>query len=227
VVVADAEGCRGLGLGDYGRAMILVALTGGIGSGKSSVCARLEAKGAVIVDSDGLIKELQAPGAPLFVAMVDHFGPGIVAADGTLDRQAVADIVFADEAQLAALNGLAHPAVRAESVRRVKEHEHTDRVVVMDIPLLVETQREHLDRYRAIIVVDLPVEAAVQRLMAHRGFTEEDARNRIANQASRDERLEVADMVVDNSGAPEDLDAEIERVWPLLTALPHGNPKPE
>lgn len=207
--------------------MILLALTGGIGSGKSSVCNRLESRGAVIVDSDALIKELQLPGGSLFEAMVEHFGDRIVADDGTLNRQAVADIVFAEEDELAALNAMAHPAVRAESVRRVKEQEATDNLVVMDIPLLLETQREHLDRYRAIIVVDLPVDAAVERLMTHRGFSEEDARNRIANQVSREERLAVADFVVDNSGSEADLDAEIERAWPGLIALPHGNPKPE
>jgi dephospho-CoA kinase len=207
--------------------MILVALTGGIGSGKSSVCERLERKGAVIIDSDALVKELQQPGGTIFEAMVAHFGDRIVAEDGTLDRQAVADIVFADENELAALNSIAHPALWAEAGRRVRAHADTDHVVIMDIPLLLETQRDRLHRYRAIIVVDTPVDVAVERLMTHRGFSEQDARNRIANQASREERLEVADFVVSNAGTPGDLDVEVEALWARLVELPHGDPSEE
>ena len=196
--------------------MRVVGLTGGIGSGKSTVSALLAARGAVIVDADAITKELQQPGMPVFEAMVERFGPGIVAADGTLDRQAVADIVFNDPEALADLNGIVHPAVGEETTRRILEQADTDNLVVLDIPLLVENAGKR--PVAGVIVVDLDPEVAIRRVVA-RGLREEDARARIARQATREERRAMADVVLDNSGTLEDLAAEIDRKWPEIEAL--------
>ena len=190
--------------------MVLIGLTGGIGSGKSSVAARLVQRGEVLVDADAIVHELQSPGTEVFSDMVERFGEGIVAADGTLDRAAVAEIVFNDKEALADLGLIVHPRVHSEIEKRVADQAGTDNVVVLDIPLLAESGWPGLV---GTVVVDLDPELAVQRLVQHRGFDEEDARARIANQASREERLASADVVVDNSGSPEDLDAEVDRVW--------------
>lgn len=203
--------------------MKVVGLTGGIGAGKSTVSAALRERGAVIVDADAITKELQQPGRPVFAAMVERFGGGIVAADGTLDRQAVADIVFGDPTALADLNALVHPAVGVEIARRLEEASGTDAVVVLDIPLLVEG-----GRYAAagVIVVDCPVETAVRRLVAHRGMAEADARARIARQATREERLAKADFVIDNGGPPEALVPQVEAAWAWIAGLPEVEPAP-
>jgi dephospho-CoA kinase len=194
-----------------------IGLTGGIGSGKSTVSALLARRGAVIIDADAITKELQAPGTEVFQAMVERFGPGIVAADGTLDRQAVADIVFADEQALEDLNGIVHPAVGAETTRRILEEADTDHLVVLDIPLLVESAGKR--PVAGILVVDVDPEVAVERLVTQRGFSEADARARMARQASREERLARADLVIDNSGTLEDLERRIEELWPQIEAL--------
>lgn len=202
--------------------MILVGLTGGIGSGKSTVSALLAERGAVIVDADAIVKELQAPGAPVFVAMVERFGPGIVAEDGTLDRAAVAWIVFNDADALAALNGIVHPAVNAEIRRRVAAESTGDRVVVLDIPLLAEGAKDGRSRYpvSAVIVVDTPVEVAVERLVRFRGLAEDDARARIGRQATREQRLALADRVIDNGGDTAALAGQVEQTWVWLHGLP-------
>ncbi|MCU1357246.1 MAG: coaE [Acidimicrobiales bacterium] len=197
--------------------MLLVGLTGGIGSGKSTVSARLAAHGAVVIDADAIVREVQAPGQPVFEAMVDRFGPAIVAADGTLDRQAVADVVFTDADALADLNALVHPAVSGEIVNRLAAEAETDHVVVLDVPLLVESGRSDL---AGMIVVDVDPEIAVARLVAHRGFREDDARARMARQVSREERVSKADVVIDNSGTVADLDEQIDRVWAWIRQLP-------
>lgn len=194
--------------------MRLIGLTGGIGSGKSSVSARLAAKGAVVIDADAIVRELQAPGQPVLAAMVEAFGPEILAGDGTLDRQAVADRVFGDDTALATLNAIVHPAVGAEIAARLEAAAATDAIVVLDVPLLVESGRDDL---HALVVVDLDPEVAIERLVAHRGFREDDARARIARQASREDRLARADHVIDNAGAVEDLDAQVDALWAALT----------
>ena len=203
--------------------MKLVGLTGGIGAGKSSVSARLAAKGAVVVDADAVVRELQAKGTPVFEAIVDRFGPGVVGPDGELDRPALAAVVFGDPEALKDLNGLVHPAVGAEVLRRVAEQQGTDRVVILDVPLLVES-----GRYRAsgVIVVDVHPDLAVERLVRDRGMTAEDARARMARQASREERLARADLVIDNSGPPEALDEAVDRAWAWISTLP-DEPPPE
>jgi len=195
--------------------MLLVGLTGGIGSGKSTVSALLAAKGAVIVDADAITRELQQPGTDVFQAMVERFGPGIVAPDGTLDRQAVADVVFNDAAALKDLGGIVHPAVGVEIARRLGELADTDAVVVLDVPLLVETGRDDL---AALVVVDLDPDVAVARLVENRGMAEADARARIAHQATREERRAKADIVIDNSGTIEHLQREVDAAWAAILA---------
>lgn len=196
--------------------MLLIGLTGGIGAGKSSVSAALARHGAVIVDADAIVRELQQPGTVVFQEMVDRFGPGIVGPEGGLDRAAVASVVFTDPEALADLGAIVHPRVHSEIERRVAEQADTDNVVVLDIPLLAESGWPGL---AATIVVDLDPEVAVERLVRHRGFTEEDARNRIARQAGRDERLARADLVIDNHGEPHQLEAEVDRAWEWIQTL--------
>ena len=196
--------------------MLLVGLTGGIGAGKSSVAAGLTARGATVIDADAIVRELQAPGTPVFEAMVRRFGAAIVAADGTLDRQAVADLVFANADALADLNAIVHPAVADEIARRLAAEASTDHIVILDVPLLVESGRADL---AGLIVVDLDPEVAVERLVAHRGFRADDARARMSRQVDRAERVARADLVIDNGGSSEALESEIERAWRWIGRL--------
>lgn len=196
--------------------MLLIGLTGGIGSGKSTVSALLARRGAVIIDADAITRELQQPGTPVFEAMVERFGAGIVAPDGSLDRQAVADIVFTDSDALADLNRIVHPAVGAEIARRLEEEAATDHLVVLDVPLLVESGRDDM---AGVVVVDVDTEVAVRRLVEHRGMREDDVRARIGRQASREDRLARAAVVIDNSGTLEDLEVAVDAAWPRLVAL--------
>ena len=196
--------------------MLEIGLTGGIGSGKSTVAAMLVDRGASLLDADAIVRDLQTPGTPVFTAMVERWGDRILDDDGGLDRQAVADIVFADADELAALNGIVHPAVGDEMTRRREALADTDATVILDIPLLVESGHQGL---AGVIVVDVDPEVAVARLVAGRGFTPDDARSRIARQASREERLGRADLVVDNSGSLEDLTREVDRAWSWIGTL--------
>ncbi|MDA2957178.1 MAG: dephospho-CoA kinase [Ilumatobacteraceae bacterium] len=197
--------------------MILVGLTGGIGSGKSTVSDLLRQRGAIVVDADAITREVQLPGSPVLVELAEAFGDHVIAADGTLDRAAVANVVFGDPEALKRLNAIVHPAVGRLMNDRILEQRATKNVVILDIPLLTENPREGL---QGRIVVDVPVETQVERLVSFRGFTEDDARARIARQATRDERLAGADFVIDNSGAPEDLAEQIDRLWTWLNELP-------
>ncbi len=202
----------------YDRTVLVVGLTGGIGSGKSTVSAMLADKGALIIDADAITRDLQQPGHEVFDAMVERFGTGIVAPDGTLDRPSVATIVFADERARKDLEAIVHPAVGAEMLNRMQSVADTDRVVIYDVPLLVESAR---GGYGAVIVVDVDPEVAVRRLVEHRQMDERDARARLANQAGREERLAVADRVIDNSGTIDDLRREVGEVWTWIESLPH------
>jgi dephospho-CoA kinase len=205
--------------------VLLIGLTGGIGSGKSTVSALLAAKGAVVVDADAIVHELQQPGTPVFAAMVERFGEGIVAADGSLDRAAVADVVFNDPEQLKALNAIVHPAVAGEIARRMGELAGTDEVVVLDVPLLVESSRAY--PVAGLLVVDVDPEVAIGRLVEHRGMREADVRARIAKQASREQRLERADRVIDNHGSPADLERQVDEAWAWIRTLePLPDPAP-
>lgn len=195
--------------------MILIGLTGGIGSGKSTVSARLAELGARVVDADAIVRAVQAPGTEVFAAIVERFGAGVVAEDGTLDRPGLAALVFNDPDELKALNAIVHPAVGVGIAEALAAAAETDDVVVLDVPLLVESGRDDM---AATVVVDLDPEIAVARLVEHRGFTEEDARARISRQASREERLAKADKVLDNSGTVEELLAQVDALWPWLQA---------
>jgi dephospho-CoA kinase len=196
--------------------MLAVGLTGGIGSGKSTVARLLAGRGAVVVDADLLARQVVEPGSAGYQAVLDRFGPAVAAADGGLDRRALADLVFADPSALADLNAIVHPAVRAAIAGRLAELREGDGVVVLDIPLLVESGRSY--GAAAVLVVDCPEDVAVQRLVEQRGMDEADARRRMAAQVPRAERLAAADLVIDNSGSPEQLEAEVERVWTFLVS---------
>jgi dephospho-CoA kinase len=198
------------------RAVVIVGLTGGIGSGKSTVSAGLAARGAVVIDADAITRELQQPGQVVFDEIVEHFGPSVVTADGALDRQALADIVFNDPEARKVLEGMVHPAVGAEIATRMAAEVGTDHVVVLDVPLLVESGRDDM---AGTIVVDVDPEVAVQRLITHRGMAEADVRARMASQIARDERLAHADFVIDNSGSPADLEREIDRCWAWIEGM--------
>lgn len=204
--------------------MITVGLTGGIGSGKSTVAAGFVRRGAALIDADAIVRTQQVPSSPVFAEMVERFGPDIVAPDGTLDRGAVADLVFSDSEALADLNAITHPPVGREIRRRLGELAGTDRLVVLDIPLLGEgLAKGRRQRYQTsgILVVDTPIDLAVQRLVAARGFSGDDARARIAAQLSREERLAIADWVIDNSGSVDELEIAIDAAFTWASALPH------
>jgi len=197
--------------------VILVGLTGGIGSGKSTVSSLLEGRGAIIIDADAIVREVQLPGSPVLAELAAKFGPEVLASDGSLDRQAVANIVFTDPEALKSLNAIVHPAVGKEMNRRMIEQRTTKNVVILDIPLLTENPREGL---QGKIVVDVPVEVQVERLIKFRGFDEADARARISRQATREQRLLTADFVIDNSHDLESLIPQIDKVWDWLVSLP-------
>ncbi len=210
--------------------MIVIGLTGGIGSGKSTVSESFVDRGAILIDADRIVKELQRPGAFVHSEMVKHFGQGILNDDETLDRQAVAEIVFSDKDRLRQLNEIVHPPVNREIRRRIREQTDTDNLLVLDIPLLVEgILAGGPPRYivSGILVVDTPSEVAVQRLVEHRGFAEEDARARIKAQVSRERRLELADFVIDNSVKLNELESQVALAFDWAKTLPDTDPTPE
>jgi dephospho-CoA kinase len=195
-----------------------VGLTGGIGSGKSTVAGMLAERGAVVVDADRLARDAVAAGTAGYQAVVDRFGAGMVAADGTLDRRALAGVVFEDPEALAALNAIVHPRVREAIAGRLAELAATNAVVVLEIPLLVESGLSY--GASLVIVVDCPEDVAVRRLVEGRGMDAGDARRRIAAQVSRQERLAAADVVIDNAGSPADLGPQVDRLWSRLGTEP-------
>jgi len=192
-----------------------VGLTGGVASGKSTVAAILAELGAVVVDADLLAREVVAPGTPGLAAVVAEFGDGVLGADGSLDRPALGAVVFADEAARRRLEAIVHPLVRARG-RELEEAAPPGAVVVHDIPLLAETGQAA--GFDAVVVVDVPVETQVERMVAQRGMSREDAEARIAAQATREQRLAVATYVVDNTGTREDLRDRVTEVFEKLTA---------
>ena len=193
-----------------------IGLTGGIGSGKSTVSTGLVDRGAVLIDADAIVRELQQPGKPVFEKMVERWGEKILSDEGELNRQAVADIVFKDSEELLALNEIVHPLVRDEIARLRDIYAGGGAPIILDIPLLIESGYEDLN---GIIVVDLIPEEAIRRLVAYRGFVEEDAKNRISNQVKREDRIEKADFVVDNNGDLNSLNEEIDRAWNWIESL--------
>ncbi|ATW47973.1 dephospho-CoA kinase [Streptomyces peucetius] len=194
--------------------MLTVGLTGGIGAGKSEVSRLLVSYGAVLVDADRIAREVVEPGTPGLAAVVDAFGPGILAADGTLDRPKLGSIVFADPERLATLNGIVHPLV-GERSRELEQAAGPDDVVVHDVPLLTENNLRSL--YDLVIVVDASPETQLDRLVGLRGMTESEARSRMAAQATREQRRAVADIVIDNDGPLEKLEPQVREVWNELT----------
>ncbi len=193
----------------------IVGLTGGIGSGKSSVLAMLAKRGAIVIDADAIVHELQEPGTEVFQKMVDTFGDEIVRQDGRLDRPKVAALVFSDEAKRKQLNEIVHPAVGVVVAERLANAD--DAIVVIDVPLMAESPPRPERGYRAVIVVDASPEIQLARLI-ERGMDEDDAKARMAAQAKREERLELADHVIDNNGDIGDLERQVDTVWAKLEA---------
>lgn len=195
--------------------MIRIGLTGGIGSGKSTVAAMLADRGAVVIDADAIARELVEPGAPALDALVAEFGPQILADDGSLRRSELARIAFADPSATDRLNAIMHPLIRQESRRRLDAASDAQ-FVVYDMPLLLETGQQ--DLVDAVLVVDVPGEMQVQRAVGVRGLDEEDVRRRMAVQASRAERLAAADHIIDNSGSLADTEQQVQEMWEALTS---------
>jgi dephospho-CoA kinase len=197
--------------------VLLVGLTGGIGSGKSTVAAMLAEHGAVIVDADVLAREVIEPGTPGFDRVVERFGPDVVTPDGSLDRVALASKVFADERARLDLEGIVHPEVFRRLAETAAEHRDTDAVVVFDAPLIVEAG--HASAFDVMILVTAPTEERIRRVLASRpDMTEEKVRERIAAQLSDGEKAAVSQHVIENAGTLQDLQAAVDAVWGELTA---------
>jgi len=194
--------------------MLRVGLTGGIGSGKSAVSDRLAALGAIILDADKAARAVVEPGTPGLARITETFGPGVLGEDGSLDRAKLAGIVFGDDAALGKLNAIVHPLVH-EHMSAAEEAAVTaggpDAVIVYDVPLLAEGGRG--SQFDLVIVVDVPPEVQVERLVGQRGMPADQARARMAAQATREQRLSVANIVIDNSGTLPDLDRRVAEVW--------------
>lgn len=190
--------------------MLKVGLTGGIGAGKSEVSRLLVERGAVLIDADRIAREVVAPGTPGLAAVADAFGEEVLAEDGSLDRPRLGSIVFADPEKLAVLNSIVHPLVGARS-RELESAAAEDSVVVHDVPLLAENSLAPL--YDVVVVVDASPETQLDRLVRLRGMTEEDARARMAAQATREKRLEIADVVIDNDVPLAELERRVREVW--------------
>lgn len=205
--------------------MIAIGLTGGIGSGKSTVARMLEERGAVLVDADQLARKAVAPGTRALGAIRARFGEGVVRADGELDREALAEVVFSDAKARADLDAIVHPEVAAAILARLEEEAGGEAIVFVDVPLLAETGRE---RYplAGVLVVDAPPEIVVDRLRRQRRMTEQQARARIAAQAKRAERLAIADFVILNVGTLEELSAMVDKAWEWARALAGEAPQP-
>ncbi len=197
--------------------MPLIALTGGIASGKSTIASRLAEHGAVIVDADAIVRDVQRAGSPVLSAIADAFGEQVIRGDGELDRAALGAIVFSDADALSQLNAIVHPAVRSESARRFGAAfaADADAVVVYDVPLLVEARAD--DPWDLIVVAHAPADVRERRLVELRGMTSDEARSRIAAQVSDEARLALADVVIDTAGSMEDTRAQVDDLWTRLT----------
>ncbi len=195
--------------------MLAVGLTGGIGSGKSAVADLLVARGAVLIDADQVARDVVLPGGPAYQPLIDRFGSGIVAADGTIDRPALAALAFADDESRLALNAITHPAIGLAMIAARDAYEGTDDTVVLAIPLLTAVHRETV-RLDEVVVVDCPTDVALERLLSQRGFARSDAEARIRAQISREERCQEADYVLDNSGDRPALEDEVAKLWDWL-----------
>jgi dephospho-CoA kinase len=194
---------------------VRVGLTGGVASGKSTVATLLEELDAVVIDADQLAREVVEPGTPGLAAVTDAFGPDVLAADGSLDRPALGAVVFADEVARRRLEKILHPLIRARAAE-IEAGAPPGALVVHDIPLLVETGQG--DAFDAVLVVDVPLETQVDRMVRDRGWTREDAEARVAAQASREQRLAAATYVIDNTGTRDDLRERVTEVVDLLVS---------
>lgn len=194
--------------------MLRIGLTGGIGSGKSEVSRLLAEHGAVVIDADVLAREVVEPGTPGLAEVVEAFGVGVLADDGSLDRAALGARVFGDDAARRRLEAIIHPRVRARAAE-IEAAADPDAIVVHDIPLLVETGQG--DAFDGVIVVDVPVEVQVERLVGQREMSANEAQGRISAQASRQQRAGAADWIVDNTGSLADLRSAVARVWKELS----------
>jgi dephospho-CoA kinase len=190
----------------------MVGLTGGIGSGKSTVAALLSERGAIVIDADAIAREVVEPGTATLAKLVERFGPEILAGDGSLDRAALAERAFVTDEAKKDLEAITHPAIGEEFLRRVAEAPENG-VVVHDVPLLVESTRGF--KYDAVIVVEAPLDVRLERLEA-RGVLRDDAVRRIRMQASDADRRKVATWVVDNSGPRDELERQVEKIWAEL-----------
>jgi len=198
--------------------MPLIALTGGIASGKSTIASRLAEHGAVVVDADRIVRDVQAPGSPVLARIEDEFGAEVIGDDGHLDRAALGATVFGSPERLAVLNGIVHPAVREESQRRFDEAFAADphAVVVYDVPLLVEARVD--DPWDLVVVAHAPAPERLRRLVSLRGMDEASARQRIDAQASDDRRLAIADVVIDTGGTVEHTLEQVDALWERIGA---------
>jgi len=193
--------------------MLRVGLTGGIGAGKSEVSGRLAAQGAVLIDADAIAREVVAPGTQGLVAVTEAFGAGVLRPDGALDRGRLGEIVFADPAKLERLNQIVHPLV-GQRMAELEQDAGAGAIVVHDVPLLAENRLSA--GYDLVIVVDAPEHIQLERLVKQRGMSQEQAEARMAAQVSRDDRLAIADLVVDNSSSLAELDRQVGDLWAEL-----------
>jgi dephospho-CoA kinase len=193
--------------------VLRVGLTGGIGAGKSEVSRRLAAQGAVVIDADAIAREVVAPGTAGLAEVVAAFGTGVLRPDGSLDRPRLGEIVFADAGLRAKLNAIIHPLVGTR-MRELEEAAGQGAIVVHDVPLIAENNL--VSTYDLIVVVDVPPRIQLDRLVRHRGMTREQAKARIAAQASREQRLAIAGIVIDNSGSLAELDRQVGELWAEL-----------
>jgi dephospho-CoA kinase len=199
--------------------VIVFGLTGGIGSGKSTVAALLAKRGAVVLDADEMAREVVEPGTDGLARVLERFGGQLLQPDGHLDRAALANVVFSDPAALADLNAIVHPAVGRLMTERLSEQTQTDHIVVLDIPLLAESGGRERYNLAGVLVIDTPEETAIERVVASRPISRRDAENRIAAQATRTERLREADYVIVNIGTLDELSLMVDRAWEWMQTL--------
>ena len=193
--------------------MLRVGLTGGIGAGKSEVSSRLAGQGAVVIDADAIAREVVAPGTDGLAEVIGAFGPEVLRPDGELDRPRLGDIVFADPELRGKLNAIIHPRVGAR-MAELEQAAGRGAIVVHDVPLIAENGRA--DAYDVVVVVDVPPRIQIERLVRYRGMTRDQARARMAAQASREQRLAIAGIVIDNSGSLTELDRQVGDLWAEL-----------
>jgi dephospho-CoA kinase len=193
--------------------VLRVGLTGGIGAGKSEISRRLVTCGAVLIDADAIAREVVAPGTPGLTAVIAAFGPELLWPDGSLDRERLGELVFADPAKLARLNGIVHPLV-GKRMAELENSADRNAIVVHDVPLIAE--HGLAPTFDVIVVVDAPEQLQLERLVELRGMSADQARARMAAQATREQRLAIADFVIDNSGSLAELDCQVDDLWTQL-----------